>query len=177
MENTSETDTRSEDYSAAVQGHARVDGNYLVITSGTVLPPYCIKTNEPVDVEDIQKQELTWCPPIVGLLILLSGLVLIFVYFLVRQNCLIGFGLSPDIARKYKARRKINKIAVFFLFFVLLFSGATDSMPVMLTTLGLFIGGVVWLFVGHRALAIAKYRQGEYWVTGCSKEFLARLNT
>ncbi len=75
----------------------RVEGKCLVVTSGAVLPPFCVKTNTAVQQQDYQQRRLSWCPTIVGLLILLSGLMLILIYFIVRKRCTITFGLSPAL--------------------------------------------------------------------------------
>ena len=155
--------------------NVRVEGKCLVVTSGAVLPPFCVKTNTAVEPQDIQQRRLSWCPPIVGLLILLSGLFLILVYFIVRKHCTITFGLSPAIRRKYRNRRIFKIIAVIVLFFALPFTAAIDSIAVVITVFILFLVAVVSLFIGNSPLAITKHRKGEFWISGCSKEFLTHI--
>ncbi len=155
----------------------RVEDKYLVVTSGTALPSFCVKTNRAVQPQDIQQRRLSWCPPIVGLLILLSGLLLILIYFIVRKHCTISFGLSPDIRKKYRNRRVFKVIAVILLFFALPFTAAIDNIAVVITVFILFLVAVVSLFIGNSPLAITKHRKGEFWISGCSKEFLARIQT
>jgi len=113
--------------------NARVEGKCLVVTSGAVLPPFCVKTNTAVQQQDVQQRRLSWCPPIVGLLILMSGLLLILVYFIVRKQCMITFGLSPAVRKKYRNRRIFKIIAVIVLFFALPFTAAIDSTAVIVT--------------------------------------------
>jgi hypothetical protein len=43
-----------------------------------------VKTNQPVSEDDLVCRDLRWCSPWILLLILLSGLLLILVYFLAR---------------------------------------------------------------------------------------------
>jgi len=155
--------------------NVRVDGKSLVVTSGAVLPPFCVKTNTAVQQPDVQQRRLSWCPPIVGLLILLSGLLLILVYFIARKQCMITFGLSPAIRKKYRNRRIFKIIAVIVLFFALPFTAAIDSTAVIVTVFILFLVAVISLFIGNSPLAITKHRKGEFWISGCSKEFLAHI--
>jgi hypothetical protein len=49
----------------------RVEGDQLVVQSGAVLPPFCVKTNEPVEPSRMWKKTLIWSPQYLGLLILI----------------------------------------------------------------------------------------------------------
>ena len=42
-----------------------VDGDALIVASGSVLPEICIKTNQPVSMEDMKKLTTTWYPPVI----------------------------------------------------------------------------------------------------------------
>ncbi len=170
--------TTTTDASASLSAmNTWVDGKYLVVTSGAVLPPLCVKTNTPIQPDDLQHRRLRWCPPIVGLLILLSGLLLILVYFIASKRCTITFGVSPDMLRKYRNRRIFKIIAVIILFFAVLFSAETDNTAVIIVVLALFLIAVISLFIGNSPLAIAKHHRGRFWISGCSKEFLAHIQT
>ncbi|MCY2989988.1 MAG: hypothetical protein NTY19_19265 [Planctomycetota bacterium] len=135
-----------------------------------------MKTNQPVSEADFKQRRLSFCPPIVGLLILLSGLLLILVYFIARKSCLITVGVSPSVRRKYRNRWIVKIVAVVVLFFAILFAAAIDSTPLIIIVFVLFIVAIVSLFIGNSPLTITKYRKGEFWVSGCSREFLARIN-
>ena len=39
-----------------------VDGDALIVTSGSVLPEICIKTNHPVSTADMKRLTVTWHP-------------------------------------------------------------------------------------------------------------------
>ncbi len=160
---------------SAATANVRVEGKCLVVTSGAVLPPYCVKTNTAVQQPDFQQRRLSWCPPIVGLLILLSGLLLILVYFVVRKHCTITFGLSPAVRKIHRNRRVFKIISVIVLFFALLVAAGVDSTGVIVTVFILFLVAVIALFVGNSPLAITKHRNGEFWISGCSKEFLVHI--
>jgi hypothetical protein len=74
-------------------GLPRVDGKCLVVASGTVLPPVCVKTNQPVSEGDLVRKQFDWCSPWVALLLLVNVLVLLIVYFIVHKKCSLTFGL------------------------------------------------------------------------------------
>lgn len=161
----------------AADAGVRVDGRQLVVRSGVVLPQVCVKTNEPVSPQDMIEGRLSWCSPIVGLLILLSGFLLILVYFIVRQKCIITFGLSPALRRKYYNRRMAKIVAVVVLFLALPFVAGVDSTPLIIVVFVLFLASVVSLFVGNSPLKITEHHKGQFWIAGCSKDFLACINS
>lgn len=153
----------------------RVEGNKLVVRPGAVLPPFCVKTNEPVGPEDVKSKNYTWCTPLVALLFLVSGLIAIIVYFIIRKHCTITFGLSPEKRKMYRHRIIFKSIATVALFCAIPIAAANDNAPLIATVVILFIIALISLLVGNSPLTISSHRNGEFWVGGCSKEFLARL--
>lgn len=150
-----------------------VDGKCLVVASGTVLPAVCVKTNQPVSQEDLVEKRFYWCSPIVGLLIVVSGLLLMLVYFVARRKCLLTFGLQPKLRRKYRRRVIVKTVAVIGLFFAIPVSA--ESEVLMLTVLVLFLIAVVSLFFGNSPLSVVKYRDKAFWIAGFSEEYLAEM--
>lgn len=153
----------------------RVQGKSLVVTTGAVLPEFCIKTNVEVQPDDMQTRRFTWCSPILGLLILLSGLLLILVYFIVRKHCSITFGLSPEIRRKYRNRTLFKVVALIALFFAMPMAAAVDSTPLIIGVVLAFFGVLALLLLGNSPLKVRAFRNGEFWIDGCSPEFLSRI--
>ena len=161
----------------AADAALRVEGKQLVVRSGAVLPPVCVKTNEPIAREDYLQKRFTWCSPAIGLLILISGFLLVLVYFIARKKCSLTFGLTPAVRRKYRNRKIIKIVAAIVLFFALPVAAGADSGLLLLIVFLLFLTAVFSLFFGNSPLAVTKQRNGEFWISGCSKEFLARLET
>ena len=152
----------------------RAEGNLLIIRDGDVLPRRCVKTNQPVSVVEVRTKEFTWCSPLVGLLILLSGPLLIIVYFLARKRFYLTFGLSDDVRRRYRNIYIAKVAAAVVLFFAMPFSAvAGNVLPVVIMIL--FLLAILSLFIGNSPLAATNYRNGEYSIVGCSKDFLATL--
>ena len=152
-----------------------VDGECLVVTSGTVLPPVCVKTNRPLSDDDLVRKEFHWCSAWVGLLILLSGLLLILVYFVARRRCSLTFGLDPRVRRECRKRVLLKVVAAIVLFLAMPFSAALDVTIVPIVVIALFLVAVVSLFIGNSPLSVVKYRKGLFWIKGFSSEFLARF--
>jgi len=158
----------------------RVENGLLVVPSGCVLPPFCVKTNSPVTEQDMVSKDLTWCSPWIGLLFFISGPLLIIIYFVARKQCSITFGLSSEI-RKRNSRRGFAKFAAMVAFLVATVGIATiDSNHWIISaafpvTFLLFLVSVVALFVGNSPLSIVKHRNGMFWIKGLRPELIAQL--
>ena len=149
-----------------------VDGKCLVVASGTTLPPICVKTSQPVPESALVCRHFHWCSPWVGLLVLLSGLLLVLVYFVLRKKCTITFGLQPHLRKKYHRRMLLKVVSAIVLFFAIPFSVAIEPTVLPIITLVLFLVAIVSLFIGNAPLSVVKYRNGMFWIRGFSDDFL-----
>jgi hypothetical protein len=154
-------------------GRPWVDGGCLVVASGTVLPPVCVKTNERVSENDLMRKDYHWCSPLVGLLVLASGLLLILVYFAARKKCSVTFGLHPRVRWKYRRRVLLKVVATIVLFLAIPYSATVDDTALPFLVMVLFLAVIVSFFIGNSPLSVVKYRKGMFWVEGFSREFLA----
>jgi hypothetical protein len=155
----------------------RVDGKYLVVASGMVLPPVCVKTNQPVTEGDLVRKQFYWCSPWFALLVLLSGLLLILVYFIARRKCVITFGLDPRLRKSYRRWMLLKTTAAILLFFAIPLSTAIDVTIAPVVVVVLFLVAVVSLFIGNSPLSVVKYRKGMFWIKGFSNEYLANFGS
>jgi len=153
----------------------QVDGDCLVVTSGTVLSPVCIITNRPVTEYDLSRKQFTWCTPWVGLLILVNPLVLLLVYLVLRRKCWLTYGLDQRVRRKYRRRILLKVLAVFALLFAVIVAAGWDAVEAMAIALILFLVALVSLCFGNSPLRVVKYRKGVFWMKGASEEYLASL--
>ena len=153
----------------------RVDGKFLVVRSPSTLPPFCVKTNVAITPKDVKKRTITWCAPVWILTILFGGLLFVIVYLIVRKTCVISYGVSGDVRRKYRNRMLIKVACAVVLFFGIPISAASDSTIAMTVVTILFLVSIVSLFIGNSPLSVTKHKKGEFWMSGCSKEFLARI--
>jgi len=152
----------------------RAEGNYLVVSSDARLPPRCIKTNQPVTDDDAVRRNLYWCSPWVVPLILVSGCIMILVYFLVRKKITLTFGLHPDQRRRYRRRMIVTVLVL--VGSVAVMPMASESGPMLITVLVNFCAAVAYLLLGTSPVSVGKYRDGLFWISGCCREFLDEID-
>ncbi len=159
----------------ATRGGLRVEGNRLIVRSGQVLPPRCIKTNEPLDNQPITRT-LYWSHPAWLLLILVNLLVLLIVYFAVRKRCRITYFLSPQM-RKRRQRWLLAWLCVWVAgIAVIVASVGMENGIIALVGVVTFLVGLIGLFACGNTLTITGHRDGEFWIKGCGPAFLAVLD-
>ncbi|MDA8745529.1 hypothetical protein N9N28_12930, partial [Rubripirellula amarantea] len=105
----------------------QIDGDCLVVRSGTVLPHRCVKTNVPTTLSDERTKKLYWASPWIALLILLNLIILLIVYFVVRKSCDLTFSESPSSRGKRRKRTLLAVLASIFLFVVMLVAIMANS--------------------------------------------------
>ncbi|MBN2023719.1 MAG: hypothetical protein JW809_13110 [Pirellulales bacterium] len=160
---------------AVPESAPRVDGRCLVVRSGTVLPPVCVKTNQPVSNDEVVRQDFYWCSPWVLLLIFVNLLVLLIAYLIARKKCALLFGLQRTIRRRYR-RRLLIKITVMVVSFVgCFYAGAADAPVLIVIALCVFAGALISLCIGQSPLKIRKHRDGWFWVQGCCVDYLTAI--
>lgn len=154
----------------------RVEGKFLVVKSGVVLPPICVITNTALQRRDVLQKSLSWWSPIDELLATegITSQVLENVFSI--RKCVIAFGLSPDIRKKYLYRRIFKVSAAIALLFTLPYAATLESTNLAYVLLFLCALAAGSLYMGNSPLRIDRYRHGEFWITGCSKEFLSRFD-
>lgn len=171
----------------------RVEGKHLVIPTGAVLPPVCVKTNRPVSEADMVRVTLYWCSAWVAVLAL-GGPLVIPALFLWGKHFTVTCGMIPSVRRLYRIGSICKTAAAIGCFVTLLLTGAVfvgmfvfypsavlDIGPAVIGKGAMFVlavgsgSGLVSLLVGNWPLSLAKYRQGMFWVSGCCEEYLGRF--
>lgn len=182
----------------------RRDGEFIVVRTGAVLPKRCIQTNEPIGQGDWSKEDKlhgsprwaglcislpcvtplllqNWLPSIfkdyfaVVIVAMMIGSVAIASIF--HKTCFITYGLKGSVQRKQRRTR-------------LIFVGLLGLAGVALM-LCAFLGHFIWVFIVllgmvivislsavrlSRFIRVIRYRDGEFWLKGCSPEFLDSLD-
>ncbi|MBN2290958.1 MAG: hypothetical protein JXM70_00950 [Pirellulales bacterium] len=153
-----------------------VDGDSLIVASGTVLPEICIKTNQPVSSADMKKLTTIWYPSwIIGFFFLAGPFGLLIAYLATQKKCVLTFGLQPRIRKRYRNRLLVKSLIVFVLFWMMLLSTTLDVTGLPIVLLVLLVIAVLVAFVGNSPISIKEYRDGAFWIKGCSQEFLMGL--
>jgi uncharacterized membrane protein YtjA (UPF0391 family) len=164
---------------AAGVSNARCDGKRIVIpVEGGRLPLRCVKTNGPVTEAELKTKKLYWATPWIAVTILLSLLVYIVLYLIMRKKVLVDIPISAagrGMVRKHAAIAWVlglGGIAV----------GAVGLAHIDRNGWMLVVGGLVMFLVGlvyggYRgvALRVTKINNGEAWLAGACPEFLALL--
>jgi len=159
-------------------GEVRVDGKQLIVRSNTVLPAICIKSNEPISEAELIKKTLSWLPPLYALVLLIGGpLVLLIVYLVARKQCVLVYGVASTIQRKRRNRILMNVAISLLLFLAIPITASIDSPLAILIAVFAFLGAIVSLLLTGSQVRITKHRNGEFWISGCSADFLARFQT
>lgn len=155
----------------------QVDGKFLVVRSGAVLPPYCVKTGLPVAETEKITRKLTWTPIYVLIVFVISRLIGIILYFVVRKRCDITYSLAPAVKRK-------NKITQWSVFFIVLgcvggiFLGSSlNSGALIFASIVLLLVALIVLLISNSHLSATKHENGKFWIKGCSPEFMKRIQS
>jgi len=174
----------------------RRDGKFVVVRTGAVLPARCVKTNEPIEMQDESKErQLVWVPlwarlsPCLGIplpfVMLMNPKVTSVGMYASIPIILIGAFLGLAFQKRMKVtyalqrrerrwRLAVQGVAVAGGIGGWFLSQAynTDS-PAGFFAL---IGGGLLVGLFHHPLRVARYRDGEFWIKGCSSEFLDSLD-
>ena len=163
MTNSNPTQRRSVPY--------LVDGKCLVIRSGAKLPPFCVKSNEKITKPEYRQRRLKWTKEVRG-----RKLIMILSYFMSRQYCELTHGLASGQKTKLLLFF-IGKLVLMLVGLFGMFTGAVLNWNpgVILAFCGLCILFMGLLPFGNQPLAVVREENGKFWLKGCSKEFLSRI--
>ena len=149
--------------------NVRVDGDLLVVQSGTTLPMRCIRTTAPASSKDSVTQRLDWSDRSVIEKLKLPQCVVTW-YENPKTTRLV---LRPRLTAGYLVHMTILTGCCWFLW-------SLDTTPwanrVLLAVVIVSFGLTGLLAVSQPPLKIERYNNGHFWLSGCGKEFLASLS-
>jgi hypothetical protein len=154
----------------AIRSRMRIEGKYLVVRSGTVFPARCIKTNAPVNESPINKT-LSWVKPIWLLLILASGFRFFIFHPRVSKECHITYFMS----RSERLKVWIRTVVSLLIIGVPVATLFTDAPVTQVTLIVTAVVSLVMVMAFARPIGVAKAKDGEFWIKGCGKAFLASI--
>lgn len=165
------------------QTNAVARGKFIVVPATNArLPMRCVKTNQPVTEDDIHRKALYWCTPAIYFALLLNLIVVIILNYVLRKKVMVDIPLSKVGRRIVTRNIAIMWTAILgglFTFFVGVTSmdGPNEDTLILLAPIGMlaFLAGLIF---GNRkacALRVAKLKNGEAWLAGASKEYIASL--
>lgn len=151
-----------------------VDGKHVVVRSGTVLPPYCVRTNIALEPDEMRQEKLGWSPPFTNT-VLDRFFLFQLISQLVQQHCLLTFGLSAAVERRHRDLRNLKlglAVVSACAFGILLLM---DSMAMYMALIVFCCAVVLLLVQSGSPLSVTSRRDEEFWVWGCSDDFIERL--
>ena len=89
-------------HQGAPAGTMRREGNQLVVGHNAVLPPFCVKSNQPAEVSI--KRKFFWHHPAVYFAILAHPIIYVILALVLRKQMLVMVPLSAAEAAKRKSR-------------------------------------------------------------------------
>jgi hypothetical protein len=131
-------------------GEYYVDGSYLVVTDGAVLPMRCVVTGELVSAEDRETKQFEWAPS--------------FRLVLHRRKCIVSFYVSHRVRRKEFWKRVLWGLVTPLLgwFWV----GPYALWLLLILPFHIWRTDVIPMKVHREA-------NGRFWISGCGQAFLA----
>jgi uncharacterized membrane protein YhaH (DUF805 family) len=160
------------------------DGKRLVVHKQAVLPPICVKTNEPS--ERTIKRKFYWHHPAVYLAILLNVLIYIVLALIIRKRHDLEVPLSEATAGKRRTRIVISWVLALGAVALFIASCAWMLQPgnqevAGYGAIGLIAAAVILIIgslIGSRASSILspkRMTESATWFTGAHWEYLERL--
>ena len=152
-------------------------GNKVVIPkSGAIFPSRCVKTNEPVTEDEVKKETYYWCTPWVALSILLSLLVTVILYIVLRKKVLVKVPISAaGRANVQKHKRNILGLVVVGIALVVVDFSIPQAMGWSALGLLMVLVALIYAAVKGTALRIVKMENDRVWLKGACPAFLESL--
>jgi hypothetical protein len=156
-------------------GETFADGKLLAVRNGAVLPDRCLKCNAPAEGYQFSRS-LAWHRPIWYVLILISLLLYVLVYFFVRWKAKVTVGVCPR-----HRRRRTRAIALGWLTALAGIGTiiAAASLPDGPNSIGIVAGiiavagGIIGGMLGSRIFVVNRIDKEYVWLSHVSPEYLA----
>lgn len=162
--------------------NARADGKRVVVPIRDArLPMRCVKTNQPVTEAEMIRKKLYWCSPYVMLTILLSLIVVLILYLVLRKSMMLDIPLSAEGKRIIRKNVMIGcgiTLGGLALCIVpLTLSGPAGAATGLSVAVGIitFLVGLIYISRKSAAIRVLKMKNDEAWLTGACPEFIASL--
>jgi hypothetical protein len=158
----------------------RIQGKFLVIRRNAVLPPFCVMTNLPVTPQEMVVCHLSYVDSDSGLLLILSpvlgSLPFLFKDRSSEDTCMVTYGVSTSYKRSQSKRAllwlavlSVSVVAVAFAIFF-------KSVTAIAVSMAFLWPSLVILVMTFDSIGVTKKTPGEFWISGCHKSFLSRID-
>jgi hypothetical protein len=135
-----------------------VNGQTLIAEKGTRLPDLCLYSGEPTHGQRVTKN-LVWATPAITFLVVISPLIYIIAYFIVRKMGALEYSLSEE-AQSRRTSGIVIAIGGFVLSFILIgVAGSEDFPPLIPAAVLLMLVALIVGLVRSRVINIVKIDQ------------------
>lgn len=149
------------------------EGKLLIVRNGTVLPPRCVKTNEPITNDQYKRATLVYCPPIVFLFLFCGGLIpLLIAYLVMRKRCHLSYGLTPEISSRYFRFNSICILVGFASLFGCVFAAINEQGLVAAVSMFTFLITLICALAGKNILTAVNHKDDYFKIKGCCPDFI-----
>lgn len=156
----------------------RIIGSHLMCSKTVELPEICIVTGSTTDLVRIRRK-LSWSPRWLLLVLLISPILMVLIYLLIRRRCHVTWSMSRKLVRKLWGR--------FFLGLGLLVVGIpaivvlSDALgfydAAVYTVLAMIVGSIILILMSGYPLKVQRQESGTiFWLTGYSMRFIQAVS-
>ena len=159
------------------RGEFGIDGDRLVVTHGTVLPPLCIKTGQPIYTRPVTRR-LYYVHPAVHLFFFVHPLLLwLPAYLVCRIPCRVTYHLSRTAKRRQRTIRAVlagslTLVLASIIIVMIRFDDPRAAAAISVFLLLILIGEWFVLRRLNDPLRAVKHKDGRFWLAGVGDAFL-----
>lgn len=154
-----------------------VEGDFLVVKDGVDLPSRCILTNDNVTEGKRRQVKIYWSSPALLLLLVVSPVIYLIVYYCVRKGCTLQYSISaPQLRRKrlFTLGWFLTGLITMIGSITLIITASDSNTALGMGILGIIGCIVAFLVAGYfgSAFKIKKHTNGWFHLKGPCKEYL-----
>jgi uncharacterized protein YacL len=160
-------------------GPLRVEGDLVCVGDKVHLSEICVISGATTDLVKLKKKP-TYAGPVVLIAFLLSPLIGLILYAIMKKQTTVTIYLNREVRSKRRWKVFYGFVFLFAaigLFIALISSGAVDTAPTLLfLPLVLFIVAIVLMVKGGQLLTVKKFdKPDNFWLKGFKEPFFATL--
>ena len=132
-----------------------VDGQLLVAEKGTALPDLCLYSGQPTQGQRTTKK-LVWASPAIAILLVISPLIYIIVYLIVRKSGTLEYSLGDEARSRRTSGIVITLGGIAASIVMMAVSADQNSVPMLIVALLLMITALIIGLIRSRVIQIVK---------------------
>lgn len=156
----------------------RIIGSHLLCSKTVELPEICIVTGTTANLVRIRRK-LAWSPRWLMLVLLISPILLLVIYPLVRRRCDVSWSMSGRLVRKLWSRFfwGLSGVVIGLPAAFLFSSSLGFSHVVLYGMLAMIVGGIILMLLSGYPLRVERQQGGKtFWLTGYSMHFIKAVS-